>query len=742
MAKRYAKIIIDISHESVDRTFDYRIPDSLLDRVEAGSLVKIPFGRGNSLRKGYVVELSDHADYDADKIKEIAGLVEDGVTAEAQLIKLAWWMKERYGSTMNQALKTVLPVKKKVKSVEKRGLRCLLSGAELEDAAVQAEKKSYKARAKLLRAFLDSPVIPYEVAVRQMNIGVSTLKPLLEKGILKLESEEIYRNPVKDHGKLAKQVVLNEGQKAIVDGFCADYQAGIRKTYLIHGITGSGKTEVYMELIADVIRMGKQVIVLIPEIALTYQTVMRFYGRFGSRVSIINSRLSAGERYDQFERAKKGDIDIMIGPRSALFTPFSDLGLIIIDEEHEGAYKSETVPRYHARDVAVKRAFMQEASVVLGSATPSLEAYTKAMRGEYGFFKLEARAKAESQLARVEIVDLREELKAGNKSIFSKALQDRMKDCLDKKEQIMLFMNRRGYANFVSCRSCGEAVKCPHCDVTLTLHNNSRLVCHYCGYTIPLPKKCPSCGSPYIASFGVGTQKIETMTKKMFPQARVLRMDLDTTSKKGGHEEILSAFAAGEADILIGTQMIVKGHDFPNVTLVGVLAADLSLYTPDYRAAERTFELLVQAAGRAGRDLKQGDVVIQTYSPDHYSIVAAAKQDYEAFYKQEMAYRKIMHYPPSGVLFTIQFASGSEEALARATERMAGQVVSPAKELDVQVIGPVDAPVYKINDIYRKILYMKQENYDILIKIRNHMDQFMAENPELFRGVLVQYDFS
>lgn len=292
----------------------------------------------------------------------------------------------------------------------------------------------------------------------------------------------------------------------------------------------------------------------------------------------------------------------MIGPRSALFTPFSRLGLIIIDEEHEGAYKSEVVPRYHARDVAVKRAQMQNASVVLGSATPSLEAYTKALRGEYRMFSLHTRAKADSRLADVAVVDLREELKDGNKSIFSRRLQQMIGDRLEKKEQIMMFINRRGYANFVSCRSCGEAIKCPHCDVTLTLHKDNRLVCHYCGYSIPMPDKCPSCGSPYIANFGVGTQKIEMMAKKMFPQARVLRMDLDTTSKKGGHEEILSAFAEGDADILIGTQMIVKGHDFPDVTLVGVLAADLSLYTPDYRAAERTFQLLTQAAGRAGRD--------------------------------------------------------------------------------------------------------------------------------------------
>ena len=610
MTKRFAQIIIDISHEKVDRTFDYRIPPQLEDRISVGVLVKIPFGKGNSLRKGYVVGITDHADYDADKIKEIAGIVEGSVSAESQLIMLAWWLKEQYGSTMNQALKTVLPVKQKVKPKEKKVLRLLIPEEQLEAVTAEAEKKSYKARVRLFKALKENPLIPYEVASGQMNLSAATLKPVIEKGYVALESEEIFRNPVKDAGSRVKAVDLNGEQQAVADAFCEDYEAGKRETYLIHGITGSGKTEVYMEMISRVISEGKQVIVLIPEIALTYQPVMRFYGRFGNRVSIINSRLSAGERYDQFERARGGDIDIMIGPRSALFTPFSRLGLIIIDEEHEGAYKSEVVPRYHAREVAVKRAQMQNASVVLGSATPSLEAYTKALRGEYRLFSLHTRAKADSRLADVAVVDLREELKAGNKSIFSRRLQQMIGDRLEKKEQIMMFINRRGYANFVSCRSCGEAIKCPHCDVTLTLHKDNRLVCHYCGYSIPMPDKCPNCGSPYIANFGVGTQKIEMMTKKMFPQARVLRMDLDTTSKKGGHEEILSAFAEGDADILIGTQMIVKGHDFPDVTLVGVLAADLSLYTPDYRAAERTFQLLTQAAGRAGRDARHGDVII------------------------------------------------------------------------------------------------------------------------------------
>ncbi|MEG0368386.1 MAG: primosomal protein N' [Hungatella sp.] len=737
----YANIIIDISHENVDRMFQYRIPAELDGQILVGMQILVPFGSGNHERKGYVVEITPEPEYDLDKIKEVAGIVVGSISAKSQLIQLAWWMKECYGSTMNQALKTVLPVKQKIKSKEQMSIRCLLEEPALLKAIQLAEKKKYKARERLLRALSDTPVLPYTLAVNQMNLSAATLKPLIEQGLIALDSKEVYRNPITTMKKERNNLCLNEQQQAIVTDFCSSYDAGKRGTSLIHGITGSGKTEVYMEIISHVLDQQKQVIVLIPEIALTYQTVMRFYKRFGDMVSIINSRLSAGERYDQFERAQKGEIRIMIGPRSALFTPFSNLGLIIIDEEHETAYKSEVSPRYHAREVAVERARLNQASVVLGSATPSLEAYTKALCGEFKLYQLTVRAKANSQLAKVEVVDLREELRDGNKSIFSKTLQSLMNDRLEKGEQMMLFINRRGYANFVSCRSCGEAIKCPHCDVTLTLHYDNRLVCHYCGHHIAMPKICPSCGSPYIATFGVGTQKLEEMTRKLFPEAKILRMDSDTTSKKGGHEAILSAFATGEADILIGTQMIVKGHDFPKVTLVGVMAADLSLYSSDYRCGERTFQLLTQAAGRAGRDNEPGNVVIQTYNPEHYSIRCAANQDYETFYQQEMNYRRILRYPPVCRLLSIQFASKSQETLNLGMNQLFAWVSGDADRDHIQIIGPTEASIYKINDIYRKILYLKQENYDILIRIKNKVEKLAAE-ALWYPAVMIQYDFS
>lgn len=745
----YADIIIDISHEKVDRPFQYRIPEPLLEAVQVGVRVTVPFGMGNSMRKGYVVGLSGKTDYDPGKMKEIAGVESGSTSIQSQLIQLAWWMKTAYGCTMNQALKTVLPVRQKIKAKEKKSIRCLLEKEALEAAIREAEKKSYKARVRLLTAFRENPRIPMETAEHQLQITPSTLKPMIEKGQAELVTREVGRTPFKNLKKAqgavptGVSVVLRAEQREAAERFRNDYEAGIRKTYLLHGITGSGKTEVYMEMMEAVLSEGRQVILLIPEIALTYQTVMRFYRRFGDRIAVLNSRLSAGERYDQWERAARGEVSVMIGPRSALFAPFSNLGLIIIDEEHEGAYKSETMPRYHAREVAQKRAQDSKAALVLGSATPSLEAYTKAAAGEYELLELTHRAVEGSLLSTVEVEDMRTELSEGNKSMFSRRLRELITDRLERNEQIMLFINRRGYSNFVSCRSCGEAVKCPHCDVSLTLHGNNRLVCHYCGYTVPMMKTCPSCGSPYIAGFGAGTQKLEELTKREFPQARVLRMDADTTARKGGHEEILSAFAAHDADILIGTQMIVKGHDFPAVTLVGIMAADLSLNTPDYRCAERTFQLLTQAAGRAGRGSRQGTVVIQTYQPDHYAIEAAAAQDYGAFYRQEISYRKLMNYPPACRMQAVLFASASEEMLEHACEAVLNELKAEFEaEKDVpQLIGPVRASIYKVNDIYRKILYIKSEKCDILDKIRD-LTETLAAGDERFRSVMIQYDIS
>ena len=534
--------------------------------------------------------------------------------------------------------------------------------------------------------------------------------------------------------------VLNAAQQSVVDAIEGDIAAGLRNTYLIKGVTGSGKTEVYMELISHVLDQGRQVIVLIPEIALTYQTVMRFYRKFGDRVSIMNSRLSAGERYDQMMRAKRGEIDVMIGPRSALFTPFPNLGLVVIDEEHEPTYKSEQIPRYHARETAIQRAKEEDASVVLGSATPSMEAMYRARKGEYVLYEMRHRSRMQ-QMAKVYTVDMREELKNGNHTILSGKLQSLMEERLERGEQIILFLNRRGYSGFVSCRECGHVIQCPHCNVSLSVHKGGKMVCHYCGYEQPKIRVCPECGSGFIGEFKAGTQQIEEMVRRRFPQAKVLRMDMDTTKKKDAHTKILSAFANEEADVLVGTQMIVKGHDFPNVTLVGVLAADLSLYTDDYRSGERTFQLLTQAAGRAGRGMREGEVVIQTYSPEHYAIKAAAAQDYEAFYEQEIRYRELLGYPPAEELMAVLAAGEDERLLETGCKYLKEYVLRIKGKAPLEVIGPASPGVDKIKDIYRRVIYIKAPEYRTLIRVKDLMEQYIEINSG-FAKLRIQFDFN
>jgi primosomal protein N' (replication factor Y) len=571
-------------------------------------------------------------------------------------------------------------------------------------------------------------------------VTAATLKSLQNQGVISIESENYYRNPVKLETAREAGLVLSKEQADIRDNVLSDFDQGKRKAYLIHGITGSGKTEVYLSLIEGMIRRKKQCIMLIPEIALTYQTLLRFYKRFGDRVSVMNSTLSAGEKFDQWERARKGELDVIIGPRSALFVPFPDLGLIIMDEEHENSYKSETMPRYHARETARYLAKMKKATLVLGSATPSLEAYYGAKQGSYDLFTLNKRLTG-GDLATVSIIDLRQELKSGNRSIFSRKLQELMEDRLQKKEQMILFLNRRGYAGFVSCRACGYVMKCPHCDVSLSQHIGGKLVCHYCGYEMRQPEKCPTCSSPYLLGFKAGTQQIEQQLYKRFPDIRVLRMDGDTTRTKDSYQKILSSFAEGEADVLVGTQMIVKGHDFPNVTLVGVLAADLSLNDNDYRAGERTFQLLTQAAGRAGRGGKPGVAVIQTYRPDHYSIIKAASQNYEDFYEEEILYRELGSYPPAAHMMAVLVTSAREERgekLARQLTVLAKNFLKEGKA-KASVIGPAKASIGKINDIYRFVMYCKAFDYGQLTSAKDKIEQYLETL--VLKEENVQFDF-
>ncbi|MBQ8951884.1 MAG: primosomal protein N' [Eubacterium sp.] len=637
MSQKYADIIIDISHEGVDRTFEYKIPDELVQRVQVGSVVKVPFGQGNRTRQGYVISVKDSSEWDSDKLKEILQIDEKAVEVEGNLIRLAGWMRETYGGTMIASLRTVMPVKEKV-------------------------------------------------AGRKQRIDVMDEVP-----------------------EFAPVGELTAEQAEVVNTFEKDYDAGLRDRYLLHGITGSGKTEVYIRLAEKVIKSGSSVIVLVPEIAITYQTVARFRTVFGNRISILNSRLSKGEKYREFERARSGETDIIIGPRSALFAPFEKLGLIIIDEEHDGSYKSETTPKYHAREVSFERARIEGAAVVLGSATPSVVSYYMAERGDIRRLTLKRRASGGS-LAEVSVVDMRDELHRGNRSIISGELHRRLSDAFSAGEQAMLFINRRGFNSFVSCRECGEVIRCPRCDVSLSLHGNAKLMCHYCGHTEAMPSACPKCKSKLIGGYGTGTEKVEAEIKKLFPGIRTLRMDKDTTQRKDSHGKIIEAFRRHDADCLIGTQMIVKGHDFGNVTVVGAVLADLGLFDSDYESAERTFDLLTQAAGRAGRAEKKGYVVIQTYQPEHYSVITAAKQDFEGFYQYEMAYRRMLRFPPVYELLGVLITSKDEEKCTLLADRLTDELKQHFEGKGTDIIGPAEAVIYRIDEVYRKTVYIKADD--------------------------------
>ncbi len=730
---RYADIIVTISHEKVDRPFQYRIPETLLGKITIGMCVIVPFGAGNKELAGYVIGIGDRPAYAEDKIKEIRRISEEGMSARGSQIRLAAWIREQYGSTMIAALRTVLPVGRKMATPQKRQIRLAQSPEETQPALAICRRKRQNARLRLLERLCEEGEIPYECATGELSVTPAVIRAVEGMGLIAVTAQTAYRNPVNAAAARPRSVTLSDEQKTVITSVLDDYRAGSPGTYLIHGITGSGKTEVYMELIAGMTALGRQAIVLIPEIALTYQTVERFTARFGERVSVLHSRLSAGERADQCRRAEEGEIDIIIGPRSALFTPFRRLGLIVMDEEHEGSYKSEAMPKYHAREAAKELASYFGASLVLGSATPSLESYYAAERGLIRRFELTRRLTG-GTLPRVYVEDLRRELRDGNRSMFSRRLRDLLEARLAAGEQSILFLNRRGYAGFVSCRACGHVMKCPHCDVSLSEHRGGRLICHYCGYEQAAVTVCPACGSSYILGFRAGTQQIEENLHRLFPQAGVLRMDADTTRKKDSYEAILSAFARGDADILVGTQMIVKGHDFPNVTLVGVLAADLSLHAGDYRAGERTFQLLTQAAGRAGRGKKPGEVVIQTYQPQHHSIRFAAAQDYRGFYEEEMQYRRLMGYPPAAHMLAVLVLSQEEETGMKLAVRLAALAGEGAR-----VIGPAPAAISRIGDRYRTVFYGKSGHMKDLIAIKDKMEAVLeAENS---RTETVQFDF-
>ena len=740
--QRYADVIVDITHERLDQIYQYKIPEKLRDSISPGTCVEIPFGKGNRRIRGYVIAVEAEARMADEQLKELTGLSEKGMDVASNLIRLASWIRMTYGCTMIQALRTVLPVRDRIQKKTPVLLKLCADQERIAGYLEDEKRKHHTAKVRLAEELQRSGIISHQDAVKKLRISAQVIRSLERDGILTTCSGGVEEHlPPDPSGAEPQQIPeMTKEQKAAAARILDCWQKTPDRPVLIEGVTGSGKTLVYMELAEHVIREGREVIVLIPEIALSWQIVRRFRSRFGDIVAVLHSRMGKGERYEQLDRVKRGEAKIMIGPRSALFTPFSNPGLIIIDEEQEQSYRSEETPRYDARETAIARASFEHAHVVMGSATPSLDSYARAEDGRYLLVTLPERY-GSAGMPKVSIADMRAELRSGNRSMISRPLQEMIRDRLAKREQIMLFLNKRGLAGFISCRSCGNVIKCPHCDVSLTAHNNGKLICHYCGYQTGRIAACPSCGSPHIYGFRAGTQKVEQTVHQLFPEARILRMDADTTRGKEGHGRILRAFAAHEADILIGTQMIVKGHDFPDVTLVGVLLADLSLYASDYRAAERTFQLLVQAVGRAGRGSREGAAVIQSYAPDHYSIQTAAAQDYRTFYREEIAARKMMHYPPAGGLLTVHVSCRNEEKLNLAAGYIRQYLVRIRTGRQVVIIGPAPEAVSKVQEYYRQVITLKAADDADLIRMRRQLEHYIEINSG-FRDVRIQYDLN
>ncbi len=711
----YALVVVDNPSPMLDKPFHYSIPEKLRDEIKTGCRVVVPFGLSNKPIEGCVVGLSEECPGHVDRIKPVLRRVGDGPALSEELVMLAEWMRDEYLCTWQEALGCVMP------AVTRQSIGTKKPGKyRLWVRPLAAAKGAIPGNAVRMRAVMDFFA---ETALSEICCGtlmdetgcsMQTLRALEKKGLVEVFDKRVIRSPEMPTGLVRDNVErLTSSQREVLDTIRTMHRQG-RREILLHGVTGSGKTEIYLRLIGDALEEGKQAIVLVPEISLTPQMVEWYYKRFGSRAAVIHSRLSAGERYDQWEGIKRGDYDVTIGARSAVFAPFDNLGLIIIDEEHEHTYKSESSPRYVTHTVARKRCEFCDALLVLGSATPSIETYYRAGQGGTGLVRLTERVSGRT-LPAVEIADMREELKEGNRSVFSKKLREGIEAVLLRGEQAVLFLNRRGYSAFVSCRNCGSVIKCKKCDISLTYHRGENfLVCHYCGYRRRLPKRCEVCGSDRIRHLGSGTEKLERVVNESFGDARVLRMDMDTTRGKGAHYSILKAFKDREADILLGTQMIAKGLDFPGVTLVGVVLADFSLNLPDFRAAERTFQLLTQVSGRAGRGDRPGKVVIQTYNPGHYSIQAAKTHDFEGFYGQEIEVRKEFGYPPFERLINIIVSGEGRREVIEGARAMYNGLCDRLQDLKkkYEIYGPSQAMHSKIKNKYRWQVIVKAPDLD------------------------------
>ncbi|WP_110112884.1 primosomal protein N' [Bacillus sp. CGMCC 1.16541] len=758
---KIASVIVDVATKQTDRAFDYAVPDKWQGIIQPGMRVIVPFGPRKI--QGFVIGLKEETD--VKRLRSIHEMVDLTPVLTSELLELGEWLTERTLCFAISAFQAMLPAAMKAKydkeitlvneqfietlhekvqpfflkknairwsEVEKtdaaaafyrdiqkgllevvylvknRGNKKLVKAIQpaaskdelqnqIDELPKQAEKQKH-----VLSFFVQHPrEIKLKDLMEQLQVTQAPIKSLVEKKLLKETELEVYRNPYDDASFTPSQpFALTDEQTKAITPILKHIEEDKHDVFLMYGVTGSGKTEVYLQSIDKVLQAGKEAIMLVPEISLTPQMVKRFKGRFGSKVAVLHSGLSTGEKYDEWRKIQRKEVSVVVGARSAVFAPFKNLGIIIIDEEHETSYKQEENPRYHTRDVAIYRGEHHGCPVILGSATPTLESFARAQKGVYELLTLSKRMN-NSALPAVDIVDMREELRNGNRSMFSTLLFEKIQDRLEKGEQIVLFLNKRGHSSFVMCRDCGFVHSCPHCEISLTYHRyQDRLKCHYCGFEQATHTVCPECNSDHIRFFGTGTQKVEEELTKVLPEATVVRMDVDTTSRKGAHERLLNKFGNGEAQILLGTQMIAKGLDFPNVTLVGVLSADTMLHLPDFRASEKTFQLLTQVSGRAGRHTLPGEVVIQTYTPEHYSIQLASHHDYDTFYEQEMMTRKLHRYPPFYYLALLTVSHENVTKVVSVTDKI-GQYLKQHLSSQTIVLGPVTSPIAKIKDRYR-----------------------------------------
>ena len=727
----YAEIILNSEALEIDRPFTYKIPVELEEKVQVGQIVKVPFGMGNKTSEGFVLSIKAENEVNISfKVKKISVIITDEPIIDEEDIKLINFLREKYLCKYIDAFRLLIPVgiMKGAKSKSKKVIVF-----KSDDLSCIKKPEGYIEIINFLKE--NSGKYTKSELINVNSISQYKLNKLIEKGLLVVEEETVFRYNNRTYN-IDSEKELTFEQKHVLD----EYNNSGNNLFLLKGVTGSGKTEVYMRMVEEVLEKNQSAIVLVPEISLTPQMIERFKGRFGRNVALFHSKLSDGERFDEWFRVKEGKAKLVVGARSAIFLPVKNLGLIIIDEEHENTYKSDQNPKYQTKEVAEFLSEQKGCRVVLGSATPTIESYYRALTGDLKLLELNSRVDGKA-MPPMKVIDMRNELRSGNISLFSRELFRDMQEKLSKGEQIILFLNRRGFSTFVSCRSCGYVFKCEECDISMTYHRSGLLVCHYCGKTKRAPQKCPKCDSKYVKFFGAGTERVEEEVKKYFKDARVLRMDVDTTRGKDSYEKIYNTFKEGKADILIGTQMISKGLDFKNVTLVGILAADMSINIPDYRAAERTFQIITQVAGRAGRGEKQGKVLIQTYTPEHYSLEYAVNYDYEGFYEEEFTVRALMKYPPFGKILLINGISKKEDLLKNFMHKISN-VIKPLveKDVEVDVLGPIPCLVAKVKENYRWQIVIKGEfESEFAKKIK---ELLYDENKNVYNDIRISMDIN